>query len=315
METNKNNNLGLIYVILATVLFSSKSIVVQLLYQFDTPVEQIISLRMLISAPLYIFIAISSAKALKNLGHKLPTKTEYCKIMLSGFMCYHVASYLDMWALQHITAGLERIILFTYPLFVAIYQSIRGERLTGLQYFAIIFSYLGVLLFYLEDHDINDGVHLVGVLAVIGAVILTATFVIKSQYYSRKYSSSFFTSMAMGFAALTVNTQVVLLGDLGSWTFAPKVLGLIACIALFCTVIPSFLLNKGICNFGAVRSSVVGMIGPPITVLMSNCFLGTETTNLHYVALGMVILGSVSLIYGKTKYSPSPGLKFADRSC
>lgn len=314
MEINKNNNLGLIYVILATVLFSSKSIIVQFLYLLGAPVEQILSLRMLLSAPLYILIAVSSAKALKELGHQLPNTNEYFKIILCGFMCYHLASYLDMWALQYITAGLERLILFTYPLVVAIYQRIRGEILTGIQYFGIVFSYLGVILFYFEDHDMNSGVHLVGVIAVICAVILTATFVVKSQHYSRKYSSAFFTSVAMGFASLTINAQVLLVGDLDSWKFTPSVLGLIACIAFFCTVIPSFLLNKGICNFGAVKSSVVGMIGPPITVLMSNYFLSTETTKLHYIALGMVILGSVSLIYGKTKYSPTPELKFADRA-
>ena len=49
--------------------------------------------------------------------------------MLTGFFGYYLASQFDFAGLQYITAQLERLVLFTYPLFVMFLgAAIYGER-------------------------------------------------------------------------------------------------------------------------------------------------------------------------------------------
>ena len=102
---------GIFFVVLGTLLFSSKAIIVKLLFQIGLGPLELQTLRMLIILPFYLLIIWWSI-ARKGWG---VSNKDIFGAVLAGIACYHIASYLDLQGLLYISAGLERMILFCYP--------------------------------------------------------------------------------------------------------------------------------------------------------------------------------------------------------
>jgi drug/metabolite transporter (DMT)-like permease len=137
-------------VTLGTLLFSAKSIVIQWLFGFGVSVEQLLLMRMMVSFPFYLILGGLPIRHMRRRGKRLPSLSQCLGMIVAGMLCYHAAAYLDMWALQRITAGLERTILFSYPLMVAIIQHFRGDKLKALQWASLGLAYVGIWLFFMK---------------------------------------------------------------------------------------------------------------------------------------------------------------------
>ena len=105
------------------------------------------------------------------------------------------------------------------------------------------------------------------------ASILTAWYMIANQIYSRRLGSQRFTCIAMIGAAVTMLLHASAVGvkDLTSFTM-PMYLGTVV-VAIFCTLIPSFLISAGVKVIGASRAGIVGAVGPLMTIILSNYLL------------------------------------------
>jgi len=99
--------------LLGAVFFSGKAIVVKLAYAYPVDASTLLAMRMLLSLPLFLGALIFTVLREKN-AVKMTTK-DYGLIALAGLLGYYLASLFDFMGLQYITAGLERLILFTYP--------------------------------------------------------------------------------------------------------------------------------------------------------------------------------------------------------
>ena len=293
---------GMLLVCLGTTLFSSKSILIQLAYQVDATVDQLMLIRMLVALPCYLLMGFW---AWGRLTEKPSPKT-LLLIALPGFGCYHLASYLDMWALQFLSAGLERVLLFSYPIIVIVMSALQGTRLMRAQWLGVIVAYAGVGLFFLQDVRLHAEVSLLAVGAVLLAALFMAFYMRASQTYGTRYSSDLFTAVAMGITGLTIPIHYVSLHgiDLGTslagisaeiWVY-----GIV--LSLVMTVLASLLLNRGIGLVGANRGSVVGMLGPMVTLLAAAWVLEQPVTPLHLLAVLITVLG-VALVTKKWKPS------------
>ncbi|MBP0574349.1 hypothetical protein J8J27_26970, partial [Mycobacterium tuberculosis] len=69
-----------------------------------------------------------------------------------GLLGYWLASYTDFLGLLHISATFERLILFTYPLFVVLIGwGFFGGRVGGPALMAFAIAYAGLALIFLES--------------------------------------------------------------------------------------------------------------------------------------------------------------------
>lgn len=102
---------GVVLAVLAATGFSLKAIFVKLAYAAG-PVDALtlLSLRMLFSLPIFLWFGRSALVGLGELKRK-----DWGALVLLGLLGYYGASILDFMGLQYISAGLERLILFTYP--------------------------------------------------------------------------------------------------------------------------------------------------------------------------------------------------------
>ncbi|MFM9074669.1 MAG: EamA family transporter, partial [Bacteroidota bacterium] len=120
MKSNTGNHyffIGIVISVAGALLFSTKAVFVKLAYLDSSPQPiTLLAVRMLFSLP---FFAISSMVAEWRSTEKVPMTTRLA-IAATGILGYHISSLLDFAGLQHINAGLERLVLFTYPTLVLI---------------------------------------------------------------------------------------------------------------------------------------------------------------------------------------------------
>ena len=145
---------GVIATLLGAIGFSGKAILVKMAYR-DTDVDTIslLALRMLFSLPFFLAMVLFVSKQTDNV--KLTLK-EWVSVVVIGLMGYYISSFLDFWGLQYISAGLERLILFTYPTMVVFFGAVIYKKKIGsFQKLALLLSYAGIAMAFAAD--INAG--------------------------------------------------------------------------------------------------------------------------------------------------------------
>jgi drug/metabolite transporter (DMT)-like permease len=282
--------LGLAFAILGAILFSTKAVVVKLAYAFPVTPEALLALRLLFALPFYLFVATRSARSAPPL-----TRADWLKVISLGLIGYYGASLLDFWGLAYISAGLERLTLYTYPVIVILLSAVAfGRPVTGRDALAFGAAYLGVAFVVLNDRVRLGAVSdlSVGVLLVLLSAFAYAVYLVGSQHIIPRLGAIRFTALAMPAATVGALTHFALT-DSAERLFAQPaaVYGYALFLAVFSTVLPSFLISAGLARIGAARTAMVGAIGPIATMLIAWPLLGETITATQ-------LLGSALVVYG-----------------
>jgi drug/metabolite transporter (DMT)-like permease len=289
----KSAQSGMALVGISALLFACKGTIIKFLYVQGATVADIMLLRMLFALPVYGWVAVVH---LRREFHSLTTR-HLAGTSLIGIAGYYLASYLDLRGLQTISVGLERVILYTYPVFVLALSTIfPGKKLSLSLCLCIAVIYVGLIMVFYADIHLQPAVSLLetgkGSLLVLLSALAFAVYVIGSDYYMRIFSSALFTSVAMLAAAL-----MMVLHYMASSPFAqllqlsPVVYAGCAVTALVFTVLPSFMMSAGVRQIGSAKAGAVGMIGPVATVLIAGSVLGEPVSALQVMGLAVVMLG------------------------
>src|SRR5512147_3298715 len=108
---------GALMVVVAAIAFSGKAVIIKLAYRHGVDAVTLLALRMLFSAPLFALLAWWAARGPEVQALSGP---DLRSVLALGLVGYYLASYFDFLGLQHITAALERLLLFIHPTFVLI---------------------------------------------------------------------------------------------------------------------------------------------------------------------------------------------------
>lgn len=280
-------NWGYVLALLGTVFFSMKSIFVKLIYQ---PVDgmgingveaiTIMAMRLGFSAPFYIIIFWLALRRRKRSGLPPLQKRDMVLAAMLGLLGYYACAWLDIEGIKYITAQLERLLLFTYPIFVFIFGAMFfGKPLTKEAIFAVLIAYAGIGLIFLKG-DIAIGINVpLGSAMVLFCAALFAFFQLFAKPMITRLGSPVFTCCAMLGAGAMIFVHFVLeniiLGDVSEVLNLPSriwVLGL--AVAFFSTLLPSFIVNLAISRVGPQATSAVGMIAPISTIFLAIFILG-----------------------------------------
>ncbi|WP_299437154.1 DMT family transporter [uncultured Aquimarina sp.] len=294
MQKPKQVSLGIILAIVGVILFSGKAVMVKMAYKYDISSEHLLLFRMSFSLPVYFAIAIFNRPSNpKSIG-----KIDYLWIVFFGFVGYYLASYFDFLGLQYIKAGLERIILFVYPTLVLIISRIfLRNKISKQQLVAICITYIGVLVTFWQELQLDTPGLISGVSLIFLSALTYATYLVGSGWLIPKFGVIVFTSYAMIVSSLCIIIQYLIF-DRGSLThYASEVYVLSILMALFSTIIPSYLISSAISRLGASNVAIVGSLGPISTIILAFFFLGESLSMIQIIGAGIVILG----VYAITK--------------
>lgn len=285
----RNRAIGVILAVLGASLFSLKGVVIKLAFAEGIGVSQLLTLRMGFALPVYLVIGVIAFMRTRQ-----KPATRYFLIAGGlGLMSYYLSSWLNFEGLRYVSAQLERLILYIYPTIVALLAWIfLKERITARHVVALLLAYLGVaILFGAEIGHQGPNAWLGGGLIFAGAFIY-AIYVTASKPIITKMGSTLFTAFGMSVASIAFLTQS---GIEMAMHAPPPVTAngywLALALAIFCTVIPSFMIAAAIGRIGPGPTSAVGGVGPVVAAWAAVMILHEPFGWPHLVAMVLTIVG------------------------
>jgi len=278
--------------LLGATLFSTKGIIVKLLYRSsDIDALSMLALRMLFATPVYIIIYLFRKK--KGTEDYQLTKRDWLSIAVIGILGYHVASWLDLMGLQYISASIERLIFFCFPtLVILILFFFYREPITKNIIIALLLTYLGIAIAFMDEAGMSNHRNFPLGLLLVGLTALSyAIYVVLSGQLLPKIGTLRYTCIGMGGAGIAVLLHHLLSGGGSLFNFEPQVYAYLLFMALISTVLPSFMLTEGIRIIGASRSSILLSIGPIATLIMAKYLLGENFGIPQLLGTLLVIAG------------------------
>jgi drug/metabolite transporter (DMT)-like permease len=249
---------------------------------------------MLFALPFYIAVAIW----VKTQKPSKLTKKEIWQIVGLGLLSYYISSLFDFMGLQYISAGLERLILYIYPtLVLLILAFVKHKKIQPAEKIALAIAYAGMFLVFVHDIRLNNSWQLTaqGSLLVLVSAITFAIFIVAAGDMIPRIGSLRFTAYGMISACVGVIVHNLITEDVQGFHQATPVYELAFLLAVFCTVLPSFLMNEGIRILGSGKAASLGIMGPVITLFLGALILDEAVGPIQIIG-AVLVIGGVALV-------------------
>ena len=280
---------GIALAIVAAFGFSFKAILVKLAYPYGVAPVTLLALRMAFALPFFLWIGLASSR-----GAPALTRRDWITVGILGALGYYGASILDFIGLHYISAGLERLILFTYPTLTLLLGALaHGHTVTRREVVALVLCYAGIAA--AVAHDLNIGAD--GAAVWIGAAFVFASSVSYALYLSgsagmiSRLGAARFTALAMLVSTSATGAHFLATESLAALNQPWPVYVLGAAMGLFSTVLPVFAQSAAIRRIGSGRAALVGMIGPLLTIVFAWLLLGESMSAAQVVGVVLVTIG------------------------
>ena len=270
-------NIGILVVFLATVFLSTKSIWAKLIYLDSLSPVNVLACRAVLSLPFFLIPMI-------RFDWNSVNKSKVFKYSFFGAILYLSSSIADFIGLLYISASLERAVLFTFPIYVFLLSS-DLSRITFSKVVLIVSTVLGLAIMFNPTVDNHLTDTLIGISLVLLSAIFWALFIIYSKRAVSNISPTIFTSTYM-----CITTVLLLFGfiiDSKNFTtfltLQTHTMIYLVFLAIFCSIIPSYLMSFGLKKINASLAAVISAMGPIVT-------LGLDVVILnHNLALNEII--------------------------
>jgi len=270
-------NIGILVVFLATVFLSTKSIWAKLIYLDSLSPLNVLVCRAVLSLPFFLIPMI-------RFDWNSVNKSKVFKYSFLGAILYVSSSITDFIGLLYISASLERAVLFTFPIYVFLLSS-DLSRITFSKVVLIVSTVLGLAIMFNPTVDNHLTDTLIGISLVLLSAIFWALFIIYSKRAVSNISSTIFTSTYM-----CITTVLLLLGfiiDSKNFTtfstLQTHTMIYLVFLAIFCSIIPSYLMSFGLKKINASLAAVISAMGPIVTLALDVVILN------HNLALNEII--------------------------
>ena len=293
---------GVLFAVLSATGFSLKAIFVKLSYA-AAPVDAItvLSLRMGLALPLFAWLLWLS----RGTGQARLSAKDWAHVLLLGMLGYYLSSLFDFYGLQYISAGLERLILFTYPTLVLLLQMLAmGERPGPRTFLALGLCYLGLSIALVHDIRVEGDSEqiLLGAAWVLASAVTYALYYLGTGVVIRRVGSMRLAGLAGGSSAIMVLIHYGVTHDPAQLANLPSEVWLYsALMALLSTVLPIYWLALAVQHMGASHAALFGNLGPVLTLFAAWVLLGEAITLYQIIGLALVLLGVSRLSAGKRK--------------
>lgn len=283
---------GSLFAVLAALGFSFKAIFVKLSYAAG-PVDAItlLALRMALSLPLFIWLLWFSRRQ----ANTPLSASHILRIMLLGMFGYYLASLFDFQGLNYISAGLERLILFTYPTIVLLIQAcLLRERPTRRTLAAMAICYAGLGIAFVHDLSVSNMSRevITGALWVFGSAVTYAMYYAGTGAMLKHVSSLRLAGLAGTSSSLMVLAHYLIVADLSLLSkLSTAVFIHSGLMAVFSTVLPVYWLALAIQRMGATRTAALGNLGPVLTMLASWAILDEVISAYQIAGMALVLFG------------------------
>lgn len=286
---------GFIQVILSGACFGALGFFGKKAYELSIAPGELLALRYSISAFLTgLLILATHPKSL------LLNRFQLISSLLLGIFGYALFSSLFFMALQGISASLSVLLLYTYPVMVAVLsQFILNERLGKTGVYALILVSVGIISLVWGEWAVSRPQYL---FFGIGSAFFYALYII----FSRKFlndipamPSSFYVQLGAGLVLTLINFQ-----DFQRPAFILINHSLIIIsMAIICSLMAMTLFLAGLRRLTSSETSILSTTEPLFGVLIAALFLDEKLAMIQMLGGVLILLGMIIIALSKKQVS------------
>jgi drug/metabolite transporter (DMT)-like permease len=251
----------------------------------------LLALRMAFALPVFIWVGLAESR------HAPPlTARDWAVVVALGLLGYYGASIFDFVGLQYISAGLERLILFTYPTLTILISAlffghVVGRREAG----TLALCYLGIAAAFAHDLGLaaDTAAVWVGGGFVFASSLSYALYLAGSARMIARLGAMRFTALAMLVSTAATLVHFFATQPLSEIVQPLPIYGYGFGMAVLSTLIPVFAQSAAIRRIGAGRAALIGTVGPVVTIALGWWVLGEAMSAWQLAGAGLVVAGVV----------------------
>jgi drug/metabolite transporter (DMT)-like permease len=298
---------GYFFTISAACVYASQVILGKYILTAGTGAWTLAFMQVVIST--IVMLVIGIIKAPEGIRAKYTVKRTdliwFFLIAVFGGIGVQLALY---YCLERVDAGIGSMLLFLHPVVICIFFMVSGVRkvtlVNKITLGVVLLGSLLVLNIFGESHTWTWSGIMFGVIC----FLCCAAFFLILDLKLSQYPISVIFTYDWGIAALIMlilNPMVI--KDIISLT--PQMIALIIIISSITTVLPSFLLAKGVILIGSERATVIGTLELPITVLLAYLFLSEVMGPMQLLGVVLVVSAVAALSLEGSKSAPLERVK------
>lgn len=213
----------------------------------------------------------------------LPRGAVLIRLIAMGAVGYVGQAFSYLAALRYASAGLVSLLLYLYPVFVAVLSMLfLGERLTRLKVAALGLALAGTAL----TAGPAGGQALGIVLAIAAAAIYSVYIMVGAQVMKHvsavQSSAVIFSSAAAIYGLLALTNGARLPATGGGWAA-------VAAIVIIATVLPVVTFLAGLERIGPTNASMLSTLEPVVTVLLAALLFGEQPKPPTLLGGGLIL--------------------------
>ena len=294
---------GNVFVGLATICLSLKPILIKLVYAEGMDPETTLFIRqMMATLILWGLVLFSKSKPSFPRNRK-----NIVKLLLIGLFGFFISPLLDFWGLFYVDAIVERMLLFTYPIFVILMTSVLSKKPIDLTTIVTTLSiYVGIMLTLGGNELSSLKVNLFGAVCILLAAITYAYYLVLSGELVHSIGTVKLNAAGMLVATVSITlyllVKILVADPVPLFSYSGKSYFLLLLISLITTVVPLLLMVEGMKRIGVIRSSMISLFGPMITIILGTFYLKESLEPVQWFGCFLVLV-SVVLLEGKKYFS------------
>ena len=282
---------GLLLAVGGVVCFSIRPIFIKLAYAHVVDPVTLLALRMVFSLPFFVGAAlwVRSGDAHRPLAGR-----DFAAVCALGVLSYYGASFLDFLALQYISAGLGRLLLFVYPTMVVILSAlVLGKHVGRREIAALVLTYGGLALVFAQSLGGEQKDLWLGAVLAFASALCYAVYLVAGSEVVVRVGSVRFTAYAMTAASVACILQFLLLRPLAALELPAPVYVYAVAMAVVSTAIPVFMTSEALRRIGANTVAIIGALGPVTTIALGWLGLEEIMSPLQILGAALVLVGVV----------------------
>jgi drug/metabolite transporter (DMT)-like permease len=256
-------------------------------------------------APTILFLRFSLSAVILGLflaakRQPIPRGMTLLQLIGMGAIGYvgQAMSYFN--ALKYASAGLVALLLYLYPVIVAILSVLwLGERITRIKVFALFLALGGLALTVGPE-----GGQITGILLAIAAAVIYSVYIIVGTRVMKQVSAA--QSSIVIFASAGLGSGALMMIDGPHFPASPAGWGVIVGIVLIATVIAVVTFLAGLERIGPTNAAMLSTLEPVVTVLLAALLLGETLNPITLVGGGLILLAVLTLTHSELRRSAAP---------
>jgi len=287
-------NRGILLTIISTIGFSTYPIFGKYVFSGGANLSTTLFVRFALAA-LFFWIISHRLEGIPKLKAKL-----WITLIIMGAIGYASMSGLYLLSVKFIPTSLAALLLYTYPMIVAVLSVIsKQETFSKYKITGLFICSAGLILVL----GLNlKGVNLMGILLAIGASVTYSLYIVAANFVLKEISPLLSSAVIASSAAVTYGLIGVASGftwHLSSTTW----LGILG-IAFFCSILAMLTFFYGVKLIGPTSASVISSLEPIMTIAFAALFFQERLTLLQSLGGILVILGGLVTVFNSEKPSP-----------